>query len=212
MDGLQSNEAGTSLVSITVLSVTPLRAGRLFALASVDPTSTAYGSSGVASGRCASPLARPGGTSLSRSRLAERPASQSHSCGAVKVQYPMSSRARIGAIGDLRARECRAFQGSSNVDIVGVTGSIPVAPTIPARRLSAEFHVEAEDGSGAPAPTRRASALRSRRAGQGLRGSGIAGIEEPALSTDSRLIGVRREPLHLSSSHNVDVAGLAIAA
>ena len=31
-----SNEAGSSLVSITVLSVTPLRAGRLFALASVE--------------------------------------------------------------------------------------------------------------------------------------------------------------------------------
>jgi hypothetical protein len=36
MDGMQSNEAGSSLVSITVLSVTPLRAGRLFALASVE--------------------------------------------------------------------------------------------------------------------------------------------------------------------------------
>ena len=36
MDGVQSNEAGSSLVSITVLSVTPLRAGRLFALASVE--------------------------------------------------------------------------------------------------------------------------------------------------------------------------------
>jgi hypothetical protein len=33
---VQSNEAGSSLVSITVLSVTPLRAGRLFALASVE--------------------------------------------------------------------------------------------------------------------------------------------------------------------------------
>ena len=36
MDGVQSNEAGSSLVSITVLSVTPVRAGRLFALASVE--------------------------------------------------------------------------------------------------------------------------------------------------------------------------------
>ena len=36
MDGAQSNEAGSSLVSITVLSVTPLRAGKLFALASVE--------------------------------------------------------------------------------------------------------------------------------------------------------------------------------
>ena len=36
MDGVQSNEAGSSLVSITVLSVTPMRAGRLFALASVE--------------------------------------------------------------------------------------------------------------------------------------------------------------------------------
>ena len=36
MDGVQANEAGSSLVSITVLSVTPMRAGRLFALASVE--------------------------------------------------------------------------------------------------------------------------------------------------------------------------------
>src|ERR1700736_2678701 len=36
MDGVQSSEAGSSLVSITVLSVTPMRAGRLFALASVE--------------------------------------------------------------------------------------------------------------------------------------------------------------------------------
>ena len=36
MDGMQSNEAGSSLVSITVLSVTPVRAGKLFALASVE--------------------------------------------------------------------------------------------------------------------------------------------------------------------------------
>ena len=36
MDGVQSNEAGSSLVSITVLSVTPVRAGKLFALASVE--------------------------------------------------------------------------------------------------------------------------------------------------------------------------------
>ena len=35
MDGMQFPEAESSLVSITVLSVTPLRAGRLFALASV---------------------------------------------------------------------------------------------------------------------------------------------------------------------------------
>jgi hypothetical protein len=33
---VQSNEAGSSLVSITVLSFTPLRAGKLFALASVE--------------------------------------------------------------------------------------------------------------------------------------------------------------------------------
>jgi hypothetical protein len=36
MDGMQFPETGSSLVSITVLSVTPLRAGRLFALASVE--------------------------------------------------------------------------------------------------------------------------------------------------------------------------------
>jgi hypothetical protein len=36
MDGMQSNEAGSSMVSITVLLVTPMRAGRLFALASVE--------------------------------------------------------------------------------------------------------------------------------------------------------------------------------
>jgi hypothetical protein len=36
MDGMQSDEAGSSLVSITVLSVTPVRAGKLFALASVE--------------------------------------------------------------------------------------------------------------------------------------------------------------------------------
>jgi hypothetical protein len=36
MGGVQSNEAGSGLVSITVLSVTPLRAGSLFALASVE--------------------------------------------------------------------------------------------------------------------------------------------------------------------------------
>jgi len=36
MDGEQSNETGSSLVSITVFSVRPLRAGKLFALASVE--------------------------------------------------------------------------------------------------------------------------------------------------------------------------------
>jgi stage V sporulation protein G len=36
MDGVQSNEAGSSLISITVLSVTPARAGKVFALASVE--------------------------------------------------------------------------------------------------------------------------------------------------------------------------------
>src|ERR1700675_158169 len=36
MDGMQFPEAGSSLVSITVLSVIPLRAGKLFALASVE--------------------------------------------------------------------------------------------------------------------------------------------------------------------------------
>jgi hypothetical protein len=36
MAGVQSNGAGSSLVSITVLSVRPLRAGGLFALASVE--------------------------------------------------------------------------------------------------------------------------------------------------------------------------------
>ena len=36
MDGVQSNEAGSSMVSITVLLVTQMRAGRLFALASVE--------------------------------------------------------------------------------------------------------------------------------------------------------------------------------
>jgi stage V sporulation protein G len=36
MDGMQLPESESSLVSITVLSVTPLRAGRLFALAAVE--------------------------------------------------------------------------------------------------------------------------------------------------------------------------------
>ena len=36
MDGMQPQEAGSSLVSISVLSVTPLRAGKLFALAAVE--------------------------------------------------------------------------------------------------------------------------------------------------------------------------------
>ena len=36
MGGVKSNEAGSSLISITVLSVTPARAGKLFALASVE--------------------------------------------------------------------------------------------------------------------------------------------------------------------------------
>ena len=36
MDGMQFPEAGSSLVSITVLSVTPTRAGKLFAFASVE--------------------------------------------------------------------------------------------------------------------------------------------------------------------------------
>jgi hypothetical protein len=36
MDTVQSNETGSSLVSITVLSVTPMRAGKLFALAFVE--------------------------------------------------------------------------------------------------------------------------------------------------------------------------------
>jgi stage V sporulation protein G len=36
MDGLQYDDAGSSRVSITVLSVTPARAGKLFALASVE--------------------------------------------------------------------------------------------------------------------------------------------------------------------------------
>jgi len=35
MDGMQSDDVGPSLVSITVLSVTPVRAGKLFALATV---------------------------------------------------------------------------------------------------------------------------------------------------------------------------------
>ena len=35
MDGMQSDEGGSSTVSIMVLSVTPVRTGRLFALASV---------------------------------------------------------------------------------------------------------------------------------------------------------------------------------
>ncbi len=35
MDGMQPDQAGSSLVSIIVLSVTPARAGKLFALASV---------------------------------------------------------------------------------------------------------------------------------------------------------------------------------
>lgn len=36
MDGMQPDQAGSSLVSIIVLSVTPARAGKLFALASVE--------------------------------------------------------------------------------------------------------------------------------------------------------------------------------
>jgi stage V sporulation protein G len=36
MDRLQPDDAGSSLVRITVLSVTPARAGKLFALASVE--------------------------------------------------------------------------------------------------------------------------------------------------------------------------------
>jgi stage V sporulation protein G len=36
MDGLQPYDTGSSTVSITVLSVTPVRAGKLFALASVE--------------------------------------------------------------------------------------------------------------------------------------------------------------------------------
>jgi hypothetical protein len=35
MDGMQPDESGSSLVSITVLSVTPASAGKLFALAAV---------------------------------------------------------------------------------------------------------------------------------------------------------------------------------
>jgi hypothetical protein len=56
MDGVQSNEPGSSLVSITVLSVSPMRAGRLFALASVE-----IDIDGVRiEGQCAPPLGRPG--------------------------------------------------------------------------------------------------------------------------------------------------------
>ena len=36
MDGVQSNEAGSSLVSITVLSVIPMRAGRLIVEIDID--------------------------------------------------------------------------------------------------------------------------------------------------------------------------------
>ena len=36
MDGMQSDETGSNLVSITVLSITPVRAGKLFAFASVE--------------------------------------------------------------------------------------------------------------------------------------------------------------------------------
>ena len=36
MDGMQPDESGSSLVSITVLSVMPARAGKLFALVSVE--------------------------------------------------------------------------------------------------------------------------------------------------------------------------------
>jgi hypothetical protein len=56
MDAVQSNDAGSSLVSITVFSVTPMRAGKLFALAS---TSTAYGSRCVVVGRPAEPQGGP---------------------------------------------------------------------------------------------------------------------------------------------------------
>jgi hypothetical protein len=60
MDGMQANEAGSSLVSITVLSVTPMRAGRLFALASVEIDIDGVRIEVPLSARCASPLARPG--------------------------------------------------------------------------------------------------------------------------------------------------------
>src|SRR6266853_582838 len=59
----------------------------------------------------------------------------------------------------------RSSAGEHYVDIVGVTGSIPVAPTIPANRLSAEFHLEAQGGPGKPVP---ADILLS-RAGQSAR-------------------------------------------
>ena len=36
MDGMQPDESGSSSVSMTVLSVTPARAGKLFALVSVE--------------------------------------------------------------------------------------------------------------------------------------------------------------------------------
>ena len=36
MDNLQFSDTGSTTVSITVLSVTPMRAGKLFALASVE--------------------------------------------------------------------------------------------------------------------------------------------------------------------------------
>jgi hypothetical protein len=55
------------------------------------------------------------------------------------VQYPTSSGARIGAIGDLRARECLAFQGSGNVDIVG---SQVQSPTIPFKLHSVASRVQ----------------------------------------------------------------------
>jgi MFS family permease len=51
---------GSSLISITVLSVTPMRAGKLFALASVEIDIDGVWIEVRASGRCASPLVRPG--------------------------------------------------------------------------------------------------------------------------------------------------------
>ena len=47
----------------------------------------------------------------------------------------------------------RSSAGEHYVDIVGVTGSIPVAPTIPVNRLLAELHLKASDGPGKPAST-----------------------------------------------------------
>src|SRR6267142_4849077 len=65
----------------------------------------------------------------------------------------------------------RSSAGEHYVDIVGVTGSIPVAHTIPFNRLLAEFHLEAQRG------VRRAWAVRCASV---LAGSPASGTDRAA--------------------------------